>query len=222
MMPLSSRQRPKPSSLEDARVEYVIHRAAVAAVLADPEGARKLLELSDEELGRLFKNRIWQTMGTATILNLDLQAMRDEEERLRKRVSRISKPRTPREDERSLLVRKGKLLRAEDYCRATGVSEKKLNRYLASARIFTIELKGESYIPAFFLSPMIHRDAFAKVIRRLGESTSGLEKWRFLTTPIGDLGGSTPLQFLAMEDVTAVMKAARDFAKRNALQLPKP
>ncbi|WP_454826654.1 hypothetical protein [Paraburkholderia xenovorans] len=198
--------------------------------MADPEGARKLLELPAEELGRLLKKSIWQIMGTATILNLDLQAMRDEEERLRKRVARIAKQRTPREDSRksalersghSSLVREGKLLRAEDYCRATGITEKKLNRYLASARIFTVELKGDSYVPAFFLSPMIHRDAFAKVIRRLGDASSGLEKWDFFTAPIASLDGSTPLQLLAIEDVPAATKAAKDFAKRKPLQLPK-
>ena len=116
----------------------------------------------------------------------------------------------------SPLVREGKLLRAEDYCRAKGITEKKLNKYLNSAQIFSVEMEQETYIPAFFLSSLIHRDVFAKVIRRLGVATSGLEKWHFFTTPIADLRGSTPLQLLAIKDATAVAKAADGFTKHIA------
>ncbi|MEC5407142.1 hypothetical protein VOM14_16470 [Paraburkholderia sp. MPAMCS5] len=189
-----------------------------------------LLDIPDEELGRLIKYRVWQIVGAATILNLDIQSMREEEEKLRKRASRISKSQTPHEDltqsalegsQHSPLVREGKLLPAQDYCRATGITEKKLNKYLGSARIFSVEMAQETYIPAFFLSSLIHRDAFAKVIRRLGIATSGLDKWHFFTTPIADLRGSTPLQVLAMNDVTAVAKAADGFAKHIASESPR-
>jgi hypothetical protein len=226
--PQPSRQRrdaPAPEEARLARIDYAIHRAVVAAILVDPIGAMALLDIPDEELGRLIKNRVWQIVGVATILNLDIQSMREEDEKLRKRASRISKQRTPREDltqsalegsGHSALVQEGKLLRAEDYCRATGITERKLNKYLASARIFSVELEQETYIPAFFLSSMIHRDVFAKVIRRLGGGTSGFEKWHFFTAPIADLRGSTPLQLLASKNVTAVAKAASGFAKHKA------
>lgn len=215
------RDAPSPEEARLARIDHAIHRAVVVAVLVDPIGAMALLDIPDEELGRLIKNRVWQIVGAATILNLDIQSMREEEEKLRKRASRISKPRTPREamtqsalegSGHSPLVREGKLLRAEDYCGATGITQKKLNKYLASGRIFSVEMEKETYIPAFFLSSLIHRDVFAKVIRRLGVATSGLEKWRFFTTPIADLRGSTPLQCLAIKDVAAVAKAAGGFA----------
>jgi len=230
--PRQSCQRRDTPSLEEARlarIDHAIHRAVVAAVLVDPIGAMALLDIPDEELGRLIKNRVWQIVGVATILNLDIQSMREEEERLRKRASRLSKLRAPREDfaqsalegsGHSPLVREGKLLHAEDYCRATGITEKKLNKYLSSTRIFSVEIEQGTYIPAFFLSSLIHRDDFVKVIRRLGVATSGLEKWHFFTTPISDLGGSTPLQRLAIKDVTAVAKAAGGFAKHKASTPP--
>jgi len=223
--PRQRRDTPSPEDARLARIDHAIHRAAVAAVLVDSIGAMALLDIPDEELGRLIKNRVWQIVGVATIVNLDIQSMREEEEKLRKRASRMSKPRTPHEDltqsalegsRHSPLVREGKLLRAEDYCRATGITEKKLNKYLASARIFSVEMAQETYIPAFFLSSMIDRDGLAKVIRRLGVGTSGLEKWHFFTTPIVDLRGATPLQLLASQDVTAVAKAAIGFAKHKA------
>jgi hypothetical protein len=60
---------------------------------------------------------------------------------------------------------------------------------------------------------MIHRNDFAKVIRRLGD-TSGSSRWEFLTTPSEVLGGATPLQFLAIKKVKPVLKAAQAFTKR--------
>jgi hypothetical protein len=210
-------------------VEYAIGPAVVAAFLVDPAGVQALLDIPDAELGRLFKNRLWEVIGVATVHNLDLRSM-GEEERLRKRSSRLSKVRTPKREEltqrglanseRYSLVKEGKLLREEDFCLAAHISEKKLNKYVASGQIFSADVGTEPYYPAFFLSRMIDRDDFAKVIRRLGD-TPGWSKWDFFTTPTEALGGSTPLQLLKIEEVKTVLKAAVDFAKRYASRLSK-
>ncbi|WP_165986998.1 hypothetical protein [Caballeronia sp. SBC1] len=188
--------------------------------MVDPISWNALLELSDEQLGRMFKNRLWKVIGTSTILNLDLPSMRDEGEKLRKGVSRKSKLRTSEHPIRSALtnsggydlVHQGKLLRVADYLGAADVTERKLSKSLASRKVFSIELEGEVYIPGFFLCPMIHHNDFAKVIRGLGD-TSGWDRWNFFTTPIESLSGSTPLQFLAVNKVKPVQKAADEFAK---------
>ncbi|CAB3795571.1 hypothetical protein LMG28614_04202 [Paraburkholderia ultramafica] len=171
----------------------------------------------------MFKNRLWEVIGVSTILNVDLPSMHDEDENLRKRVRRQSKPRTSENEdalqsasansERYDLVHQGKLLRMEDYLGAADVTEKKLSKSLASGKVFSVELEGEAYIPAFFLSPMIHHNDFAKVVRSL-DDTSGWDRWEFFTTPAETLGGSTPLQFLAIKKVKPVLKAAEEFAKR--------
>ncbi|MFM0036186.1 hypothetical protein [Paraburkholderia strydomiana] len=224
--PRLSRQNRDTVSLEEARlaqIDHAIHCAVVAALLVDPIGWNALLELSDEQLGRMFKNRLWKVIGVSTILNLDLPSMRDEGEKLRKGVSRKTKLRTSESEgaiqsaspnsERYDLVRRGKLLRMDDYLGAADVTEKKLSKSVASGKVFSVELEGEVYIPAFFISPMIHHNDFTKVIRSLGD-TPGWTRWNFFTTPTEALGGSTPLQFLAIKKVKPVLKAAAEFAKR--------
>ncbi|CAD6543382.1 hypothetical protein [Paraburkholderia metrosideri] len=207
-------------SLEDARVAQVnhaIHRAVVTAILVDPVAADAFLDIPDEELGRRFKNRLWEVIGVSTILNLDLRSMREEEANLAKHSGRGSKLRISERNgigisERYTLVREGRLLLVSDYCKATGITEANLNRSLGARKIFSVELKRKKYVPAFFLSPMIRREDFAKVIRRLGE-TSGWGTWDFFTTPKATLGGATPLQFLAIKRVKPVLMAAAEFAK---------
>jgi len=224
--PRPSRQRrdtPSPEEARLARIDHLIHQAVVAAVLVDPMGAMALLDIPDEELGRMFKNRLWEVIGVSTILNLDLPSMRDRDENQRKRSGRNSKLRTPgHEDstqrasanfERHALVSRGKLLRVADYLGAAGLTEKKLSKSVASGKLFSVELGEETYIPGFFLSPVIHHSDFAKVMRRLGD-TSGWNRWDFFTTPTETLGGSTPLQFLAIKRVKPVLKAAAEFAMR--------
>ncbi|WOD17126.1 helix-turn-helix domain-containing protein [Paraburkholderia kirstenboschensis] len=225
MSPPSRQKRdvPSPEEARLAQIDHAIHCAVVAALLVDPIGWNALLEqLSDEQLGRMFKNRLWKVIGVSTILNLDLPSMRDEGEKLRKGVSRKTKLRTSENEdaiqsestnsERYDLVRQGKFLRTDDYLGAADVTEKKLSKSLASGKVFSVELEGEGYIPAFFLSPMIHHNDFANVLRNLGD-TSGWNRWDFFTTPIEALRGSTPLQFLALNKVKPVLRAADEFAK---------
>jgi hypothetical protein len=214
-----SRLRPSTTSPEELRlalVDHAIHRAVVTAILVDPVGVDSLLEIPDEELGRRFKARLWEVIGVSTILDLHLRSMREEEANVAKRHGRNSKLRVPElndigNSERYALVREGKLLLVADYCKASGITEANLNRSLGARKIFSVELKRKKYVPAFFLSPMIRRRDFARVIRRLGE-TSGWSRWDFFTTPIATLGGATPLQCLAIQKVKPVVMAAAEFA----------
>ncbi|MBC8639394.1 hypothetical protein IAG25_21435 [Caballeronia sp. EK] len=169
-----------------------------------------LLDIPNEELGRMVKKRLWEVIGVSTILNIDLSSMHDEDANLGKRLSRKSKLRTPENEEaiqsrsanlpRHELVRQGKLLPMDDFLAVADVTQKKLNKSVASRKVFSVELEGALYIPAFFLSAMIHRNDFAKVVRRLVD-TSGLSRWEFFTTPSEALGGATPLQYLAIKKV---------------------
>ncbi|MGF6379810.1 hypothetical protein OKW31_002723 [Paraburkholderia atlantica] len=223
-MPRSAGGKKNDTSLEDARIQHVIRRAVVAAVMFDPKGVSALLELPDVELGRLFKNHLWEAAAVVTVFNLDLPSISEQEENLRKRFKRISKLRTPQHEaltesamvaspERYPLVLQGKVLRTEDFCQAAHITEKQLLKYVASGRIFSVDFGPEPYYPAFFLSSMIYRDDFAKVIRRLGD-TPAWSKWDFFTTPIDSQEGSTPLQLLMVEEVETVLKAAAHFAAR--------
>jgi hypothetical protein len=222
--PSSRNKKREIQSLEDTRLallDHALHRAVVTAILVEPAGVDALLDIPDEELGRRIKVRLWEVIGVSTILNLDLRSMREEEVNLAKRSGRSSKIRTPERTDmgnskRYAALREGKLLPVGDYCKATGITEANLSRSLGSSKIFVVELKRKKYVPAFFLSPAIRRGDFAKVIRRLGE-TSGWRTWDFFITPTATLGGATPLQFLAIQRVKPVLVAAAEFAKGKGL-----
>jgi len=206
-------------SLQDAEVRRVIRSAIVAAILSDPTGAEALLYLSDAELGRLLKTRLMEVIGVAAALDLDLSLIREEDAKPSSRTRRRALEFEGLADcsaanlERYSLVLQGKLLPAEDFCKALGITKQKLSKDLASGRIFSVEFEAEPYYPAFFLSNLFDRKDFAKVVRRLGEST-GWSKWKFFTTPTESLGGLTPLRLLMREEVERALKAAADLTER--------
>ncbi|MFM0009096.1 hypothetical protein [Paraburkholderia sediminicola] len=223
-VPQSRRDTKNDTSLDDEWLQHIIRRAVVAAVLFDPKAAEKLLEIPDAALGRLFKNHLCEVIGLATVYGIDLPALREDEENLRKRDRRASK-RAPGHEpnnaraERYPLVLQGKVLRTHDFCNAAGITEKTLDKYVASNRMFRVYFGPDAYCPAFFLSPMIFRDDFRKVIRRLGK----IDSWTmfdFFTTPIESLDGATPLQRLSAQDVAPVVDEAATFAEQYARLFP--
>ncbi|MFM0338003.1 hypothetical protein [Paraburkholderia fungorum] len=227
-MPRSTRDTKNDTSLDDEWVQHLIRRAVVAAVLFDPKAFETLLQIPDAALGRLFKNHLCQVICFATVSGIDLAELEEDEENLRKRARRASK-RTPEHEplpganksnaERYPLVLQGKVLRTEDFCKAAGITEKKLAKFVDSGRMFRLYFGPEPYYPAFFLSPMIFRDDFKKVIRRVGK----IDSWSmfdFFTTPIEALDGATPLQRLSAEDVEPVVKEAANFAEQYARLFP--
>lgn len=206
-------------SLQDPEVRRVIRSAVVAAILSDPTGVEALLYLSDAELGRLLKTRLMEVIGVAAVLDLDLSLIREKDEEPNSRTRRRAPEFEGLADcsaanlERYSLVLQGKLLPAEDFCKVLGITKQKLSKDLASGRIFSVEFEAEPYYPAFFLSNLFDRKDFAKVVRRLGEST-GWSKWKFFTTPTESLGGLTPLRLLMREEVERALKAAADLTEQ--------
>lgn len=217
----STRDTKSDASLDDEWVQHILRRVAVAAVLIDPKLAETLLTIPAAALGQLIKNQLCEVVGVATVYGIDLTALRDAGENLRERIKHALKQTPEREQllypyetnaERYPLVLQGKLLRAKDFCKAAGITEKKLDKRVASRRMFGVLFGTEYYYPAFFLSPLIYRDDFAKVVRCLGK----IDTWTmfdFFTTPVESLGGSTPLQLLKAKDVEPVAEEAATFGK---------
>lgn len=133
MPPRSTRETKNDTSLNEEWIQHILRRAVVAAILCDPKATETLLQIPDAALGRMFKNHLCEAMGIAEAYGLDLSALREEEENLRKRVKRASKG-TPEHEpipgankanaERYPLVLQGKLLRTRDFCNAAGITEK--------------------------------------------------------------------------------------------------
>lgn len=227
-MPRSTRATTNETSLNDAWVQHIIRRAVVAAILCDPKVVETLLQIPDAALGQMFKNHLCEAMSTAMVFGIDLPALREEGETLRKRFKRASKG-TPEHEplpaankansERYALVLQGKVLRTHDFRNAAGITEKKLDKFVNSGRMFRVYFGPEPYIPAFFLTPMIFRDDFRKVILRLGKIDSWT-KFDFFTTPAESLDGATPLQRLSAENVEPVVAEAATFAQQYVQLFP--
>lgn len=227
-MPRPTRETKDDTSLNEEWIQHILRRAVVAAILCDPKATETLLQIPDAALGRMFKNHLCEAMGIAEVYGIDLPALREEEENLRKRVKRVSKGTLEHEPlpgannanaERYPLVLQGKVLGTHDFCNAAGITEKKLDKLVDSGRIFRVYFGPDAYIPAFFLTPMIFRDDFRTVIRRLGK----IDSWTmfdFFTTPVNTLDGDTPLQRLSVEDVKSVVKEAATFARQYVQLFP--
>jgi hypothetical protein len=206
----STRARADIRALDNARMEYLFRRAAVAAVLFDPIATEALLDLPDAEVGRRFKISLARVMGVATVMNLDLHALREQDEK------QLSKPKcgTNRQvSPRDALVAEGKLLRGEIICEALGITERRLNKDVARGRIFSVDVKAEQYYPAFFLANELDPKELAKVVRRL-DGLAGWSKWDFFTQPKESLGSLTPLQALLQGELKQVLRTAAAFVER--------
>jgi hypothetical protein len=62
-------------------------------------------------------------------------------------------------------------------------------------RLFTVDVDGQSYFPAFFANGKVDRATLENVSRILGE-LPGWTKWDFFTTAKGSLGDISPLEAL--------------------------
>ncbi|CAN7546818.1 hypothetical protein [Caballeronia sp. LjRoot31] len=203
-MPRSTRNTREDPLRDDARVIHVLRCAAVAAILFDLSSALALLDLPDAELGRLFKTRLAQVIGLSTALNIDQRSVREQD---KKQPGETNLGPNPRTSIRYSLVAKGKLLRTAVVCEALGITEQRLGKDVAASRIFSVEIEGEQYYPAFFLANELDRKDLAKVVRRL-DGLTGWRKWNFFTKPKASLGNLTPLQALLCGDMKQVLHAA--------------
>jgi hypothetical protein len=189
---------------------YLFRRAAVAAVLSDPIAAEALFQLPDAEVGRRFKICLARVKGLATVLNVDLCSLREQDEN---KLSKRKRGAIRRMSSRNALVAEGKLLRPQIVCGALGITERRLSKRVASGRVFSVQIGGEAYYPAFFLANGLDRKDLSKVARRLAGLT-GWSKWRFFTEPNESLGGLTPLQALLRGDVKQVLRTAKAVVKQ--------
>lgn len=213
---------PQSGSNTSTDVRHVMRNAAVAAMLSDPTGAEASLFLSDAEVGRLFKAHLIQVIGNATLANLDLSSTREEDETRGCLTTRRAfefpglTSVSAANIERYSLVLQGRLLPADDFCKAAGITEEQLSQDVASCRVFTVEFESNQYYPIFALSNLVDRREFATVVRRLGDST-GWSKWKFFTTPSEALGGLTPLRLLQRDEVQRALVAADEFNALSAV-----
>lgn len=111
------------------------------------------------------------------------------------------------------LVSKGILIKAGELMEQLGWTRQALSKARKARRVFSVELKGESYYPAFFADPQYERRQLEAVSKALGD-LPGTSRLQFMLTPKGSLDSLTPLEALAKGKVADVKIAAEGFVKR--------
>ncbi|VWC68302.1 hypothetical protein BLA9940_03855 [Burkholderia aenigmatica] len=208
----------------DVDTEVALRCAVGAATMLGPDKARALLELSDAQLGHLFKVGIAQVIDLAGVVTFGIAAAATRDRNAPGRAKPNPKPAAYEGavlseverialSERQALVAAGRLLPAAELWAGLGITRQALNKALVSGRIFTVDVGAAQYYPAFYLAGDIDRKTLGKVTQQLG-SLPGWSKWQFFTTPKASLGNVTPLKALSQGQVERVERAAAAFAER--------
>jgi hypothetical protein len=66
---------------------------------------------------------------------------------------------------------------------------------MPDSRVFAVDVDGEQYVPAFYLSPENDPRLFGDITELLGE-LPGWSKWQFFMRAKASLGGVTPVNAL--------------------------
>jgi hypothetical protein len=111
------------------------------------------------------------------------------------------------------LVSKRILIKAGELLEQLGWTRQALSKARKARRVFSVEIKGESYYPAYFVDPQYERRQLEAVSKALGD-LPGTSKLQFMITPKGSLGSLTPLEALAKGKIADVKIAAEGFVNR--------
>jgi hypothetical protein len=192
--------------------------AVGAASMLGADKAQTLLDLTDEDLGRLMKTGITQVLRFSAQLTFDVQVHKK-----RTSARAAAAPSKPGIDlaalekqaapARQKLVDSGQLLPPRDTWEAMQMSRQALGKATRDKRIFFVDVGPDQYYPAFYLTGSIDRKTLGKVTKLLGD-LPGWSKWQFFTMPKGSLGNLTPLEALERGQLEQVESAASAFAER--------
>lgn len=112
------------------------------------------------------------------------------------------------------LVQNRAAITAEELALALGVSQPDLSAKVQAGRLFSVEVAGQLYYPAFYAAQDMDKTQFERVTKELMGLT-GWEQWQFFTTPKGSLSDRTPLQALKVKGMfRMVVQTASGFAER--------
>ncbi|MBU9200260.1 hypothetical protein KTD31_02420 [Burkholderia multivorans] len=213
------------AALEGSRIALspdtveALSSAVGAASMLGASKAQTLLELPDEDLGRLMKTGIAQVLKFSAQLTFNVQKhkKRTSLERTGAGTSEtgidfaaLDKQAAPA---RKKLVASGQLLPAKDTWEALQMTRQALGKATREKRIFNVDVGPDQYYPAFYVTGSIDRKTLGKVTKLLGD-LPGWSKWQFFTLPKGSLGDITPLEALERGQLEQVESAALAFAER--------
>ncbi|MDN7180580.1 hypothetical protein M0D69_21770 [Caballeronia sp. SEWSISQ10-4 2] len=195
-----------------------------AGALSYAEHLEVIFEMPDAEVGRLIKQKarsfrrmIEQTdspvagrLTEPVVLELPQEADDAAPETVKQDDFDIAS----REFRRSLIKRQ--LLSSANLQAALSLTRQAVSAASRARRLFTVDVEGQSYFPAFFADGKVGRATLENVSRILGE-LPGWTKWDFFTTAKGSLGDISPLEALRkgrIEEVNRVASAFTEEASR--------
>lgn len=204
--------------------------ASAAGALTHAEGVDVLLGVPDAELGRILKLRIYAFRRLLLPLSQPSAKGNPKKglvEKVRLDAMPLSTATTeealPRDEwkqkaaeARRTLLKKKELISTGDLRAALDVTRQAVSAAARSSRIFTVEVDGETYFPAFFVDGKVDRVTLEKVSKRLGK-LPGWTKWDFFTSPKGSLGGISPLEALHKGKVDEVLRITSAFVEEREI-----
>lgn len=112
-------------------------------------------------------------------------------------------------------VADGTIVRDDEFLSRTGMTNEELTERLTTREIFTMPeavhgSHGNSYIPAFFADRRFDIRVLYAVSGSLGACT-GVQKFRFFTTPTESHGNRTPLELIELQQLAPLPDAVKLF-----------
>ena len=180
-------------------------------VFAYPQAVKALVGLNDEQLRSILR----KSGGSAAKASALLRAFR----RVAVMLESPSSARVLRVAEaqalyaREHLVAHKEVLPSAELIAALHVTRQALSKAVLANRVFSLDVGGVQYYPAFFADSSLDKRKLERVCKTLGD-LPGWEKWRFFTAPKNSLGKRTPIEALKAGMYQEVQRAAAGFAER--------
>jgi hypothetical protein len=207
----------KPKILKDRVVDRALLGAASAfAGFSGAERTSAVMDLPDEELGRAFKKHLG-TLDSADSPTDSSRAL------VRKVTLPAIEPFTGTDEgldvpklgaqaltARRAMVKKKELLDTSAMAEALGISRQALNKAVTAKRMFSVEVDGTPYYPAFYASPDLDRRELERVTQKL-DNMPGWLKLDFLTSPNSALGDIAPIEALKLGLLPAALELAKAY-----------
>lgn len=197
-------------SASSALVERLLASAAGAVMEAD--GVEQFLSTPDAEVGRLLKQKV-RTFRKHLLRLPSQESPTQTNDWL---VAAVELPLTKTAlAAQSLIARRrliyeGQLLEPSQFRNALQMTRQAVSAATRANRLFTVDVDGKAYYPAFFLAGAVDRNVLERISRALGQ-LPGWTKWDFFVSRRGSLGDSCPLEALAKGKVDPVENVARAY-----------
>jgi hypothetical protein len=189
--------------------------SAAGAVMAD-DGVLMLLDLPDREVGQRLKRKVRDLREGLFLLfdddSVSPRQLKQAGRHVEAGLPAISKANLHKKAEtaRRHLVQSGELLDSTQLRESLQITKQAVSAATSANRLFTVEVDGQAYYPAFFADGNVDRSVVERVSRMLGK-LPGWTKWDFFVSPRGSLGDLSALEALGKGKVDLVEKIARAF-----------